>query len=414
MKKVSLYTLGCRVNQYESSAFSAELASRGYSVVKEPDKSTVCIVNTCAVTNEAVRQAGQLIRRIAAASAGVIVTGCAAQLCPEMFAKIGGVRYVCGNNAKMQVCDALERESEKTAVSVEPLDGAEYEYMPPIVSSRARAFIKIEDGCNGRCSYCAIRNARGPVRSRSADDAFAEISSLTCPEITLTGIELAAYSDDLCGLTERISGLENIRRIRFGSLDPAFLTPALTERLLGTDKVMPHLHISLQSGSDRVLGAMRRKYSAKTALENLEYIKKNFPEFLFSADVIVGFPGESGEDFSETLDFCERIGFLHIHRFPFSPRAGTEAAEMKGQVEKQVKKERMKRLGELEKRSRSGILSSLTGKENEVLFEEESGGRVTGHTRSFVTLSAPEGCAVPGEIKRVTPNRQDGEMLIAD
>ena len=353
----SVITLGCRANQYESNAISGALVKRGF-VLFTPDKKTdVCIINTCAVTQESDRKSKQMIRRAANLSDHVVVTGCFAEVSKENVQAIDGVDLVIGNKNKSAVADAvydLIVFGRVVASSSDSFENCDLIRDPK--AERVRTYIKIEDGCDNNCAYCIIPKARGPVRSKSPDIILNEVQSLVSQgvkEIILTGIEISKYGSDLpCSLQlvdiiEEISKEERVERISLGSLDPKYLSYDVISRLSSVFKLTRHFHLSLQSGCTNTLKAMRRRYNAEQFTEIVETIKTAIPDAMISVDIIAGFPGESQADFDESVSLLKRIRPLHIHSFPFSQRSGTEAAKMDCQVPGNIKKERNRILCDL-------------------------------------------------------------------
>lgn len=428
----ALYTLGCKVNQYESRAITERLENYGV-VIKNGDVCDIYIINTCAVTAESDRKARQIIRRCAAQNprAVVAVCGCSSQLDRGRIIAIEGVDIVCGSYDKYTAADkayelALLRKKEgrpdnQNGVVVEEttFDVKETYDCDMKISGfdRARAYVKIEDGCNSKCAYCIIPKVRGPVRSRNPSDIIKEVEDLAasgCREVVLTGIETAAYGYGLTDLLQKVDKIEGVDRIRIGSLDPAFLTGTFAEEICMLRHFQPHLHISMQSGSSRVLAAMRRKYNASTALRNLQKIKKLIPRMRFSADIIVGFPGEAEEDFLETLSFCEKVGFIHLHIFTYSTRPGTEAADMNNCVSEEEKNERARRLSALASDIKTELLNRVVknGEQKLVLFESYKDGKMTGHSEDFIEHIVVSDTDLTGQIHRITPLSHDGNMIL--
>ncbi len=401
-KTFYIYTLGCKVNQYESEAIAEELVRRGASE-SDVDKADIYIINTCTVTAESDRKSGQIIRRLRSfnPNAAILVTGCFSQISPKRASSIEGVDYVCGSADKMSVADEAERilrEGKRAEPKLRLPDLASVPFEAVRISHfpRTRAYIKIEDGCNNRCSYCIIPKARGPVRSRDPEDIIAEIDRLTdagCPEIVLTGIETEAYGIDfdngyrLAELVEDICKRTTVSRIRLGSVSPALFTDDFVDRICTLPQMLPHYHISLQSGCSRTLAEMKRRYNAHQAHTALSRIRAARPDVQFSADLIVGFPGETEEDISETLAFLKEERFLSLHVFPYSMRAGTLAAQRTDQIEKAEKKARFERVSAQQERIKHDILSEYIGKAVSVLFEEtvmhEGKEYLCGHTPFF-------------------------------
>ncbi len=353
----------------------------------------------------------------------IVATGCLAQIDPSRISAIHGVDCVIGNTNKLEVLEKIrayiggELHKEETVyIQSPPFSPAPlYEPMELLATRHARATVKIEDGCNSHCAYCIISTARGPARSKAPEDTLREVAHLAAAgykEVILTGIELASYTGDLPALVKEIGNIPGIERIRLGSLDPAYLTPARIDKLREGSKLAPHFHISLQSGCTATLNRMRRKYNREMALRNLRHLKERFPEAQFFADIIVGFPGETEEDFQETVDFIQQIQFLHLHIFPYSKRAGTEAAQMEHQVSKEVKSRRCRDLAAVQQEIKREILENVVKKGTPlpVLFETEENGVAIGHTHHFMEIEV-QGSGLRGEIRPVLPIATDGDHL---
>ena len=348
-------TLGCKVNQYESQAMSEALADLGVTVIDFDGICDIYAINTCTVTAESDRKAKQMIRRAVRKNpdALVIVTGCFAQAFPEKAAAIEGVDIVCGNKRKLAAISAAAEfiaggfKPTSPILLVDDLKDSEFEPMTIHHSERTRAYIKIEDGCEGKCAYCIIPSVRGPIRSKPITDVISEAAGLVDAgyrEIVLTGIETSAYSYGLPALMEALSALDHLERVRFGSLDPASMRADFADAALRAGNVMPSFHVSLQSGCDATLRRMRRRYNTKQVRENLAYIREIMPDVTFTADVICGFPGETEKDFEESCSFVRELGLLHTHVFTYSRRPGTEADKMPDQIPEDVKIDRAAKL----------------------------------------------------------------------
>ena len=430
-KRVGIYTLGCKVNQYESEAIAEGLENHGYEIASFNETNHIYIINSCTVTAESDRKARQLIRRAIKKNpeAYILVCGCYSQNSPEEVAKIQGVDYVCGTSNKMSIVDevcALDKQGHKNEIAkicVPSLEGAAFEPMCIKKFDRTRAYIKIQDGCESKCAYCAIPAARGPVRSKPLSDVLEEVKLLTlggCREIVLTGIETGDWGRDLpekCNLAHLLSEvdkIEGIGRVRLGSLDPAIIKPEFVEKIKPLSSLAHHFHISLQSGSSSVLAGMRRKYNADQAMRAIKLLREAFPDVQLTTDVIVGFPGETDEDFENTKNFAREAKFLMIHVFPYSKRAGTVAAKMKNQVDEQVKKNRVGELSSLAGEIRREILDSLTGTKTEVLFETLDSGYAYGHTAEFVEVKAKCGMDIRGEVHKVEIISNDGDICLCE
>ena len=416
---VGLYTLGCKVNQYESEAIAETFASRGFCVQSADEVCDVYVINTCTVTSESDRKARQFIRRAIHHNpdAFILVTGCLAQTSPESLSAIAGVDYICGNTDKLGIVKAAKdlmaggKKLPQTDVCVPDISGAGFESMHISRFDRTRAYIKIEDGCESHCTYCIIPTARGAIRSKPVDDVLSEVRSLTengCREVVLTGIETASYGKDLknTSLAEllcAVDKIEGIGRVRLGSLDPSLLKQAFVEKIAPLHSLCPHFHISMQSGSDSVLARMKRKYNTQQALAGMERIRAVMPRVCFTTDMIVGFPGETEEEFQQTVAFARKARFLMIHVFPYSKRAGTPAAIMPNQVPEEIKHERVRILSKVAEEVRRELLETIFKQEPEqtVLFESFENGQAFGHTDTFVEIAVKSPCPLHAEKRNV-------------
>lgn len=437
-----IITLGCKVNQYESEAIAERLSARGISVVQlGTGADRACcggyIVNTCTVTAEADRKSRQMIRRLHQQNplAPIIVTGCTAQTSPEALAVLGGVAAVIGNAEKLRAADLLAdllanasaRLPAAPVISVPPLADARFEPMCLSSFPRTRVYLKIEDGCENRCAYCAIPGARGPVRSKAPEDILREVAGFCragCPEIVLTGIETASWGRDfgersseaLADLLRRVDAACGSCRIRLGSLDPSLFRREFVDAIAPLHSLAPHFHLSLQSGCSRTLAAMRRKYNADQARAAMERLRAAIPGVQFTTDVIVGFPGESEEDFAETAAFLREARFLRAHVFPYSRRRGTPADRFPDQVPEEVKHARAAALSRIDRESRLSILSAAVtdGSPLTVLFESFENGFATGHTPSFLEVRVASPASLHGATRTVRPLSTDGEAVFGE
>lgn len=430
-KKVGMLTLGCKVNQYESEAIAEALSSLGLEVGSPEERCDAYIVNTCTVTAEADRKSRQMIRRLHAVnpSAPIIVTGCTAQSEPDKIAEIDGVCAVCGNAEKLR-CATLAaqlidgQKNNKTSIYVPDIQNAPFEKMSLCSFPRTRVYIKIEDGCENRCAYCAIPAARGSVRSKHPDDVLREVRAFVadgCPEIVLTGIETASYGRDLRGTTLadllcRVDAICDKTRIRLGSIYPTLLDEEFVGKISKLQHIAPHFHISLQSGSTKTLAAMNRRYTAEEASAAMARLREAMPGVIFTTDVIVGFPGESEKEFAETREFLINNRFLTAHIFPYSPREGTPAAAMSDQVSQEDKKRRAAALAEVQEHITHEILVTEIEKAplRRVLFETFSNGKATGHTDSFIEVTAPSDADIKGEEHEVRLLRVEKSTIIGE
>ena len=422
----AVYTLGCKVSQYESEAILEEAVRRGFTPVTEG--ADIAVINTCTVTAEGDRKCRQLIRRLVRQSpeTKIMVCGCYSQVSPESVSAIDGVAYVCGTQNKLRTVErALELLDGKAIPKIEvaPLAGADFESMRILHAPRTRAYIKIEDGCDNRCAYCKIPDARGHVRSKKIADVVAEARALTdagVREVVLTGIETASFGADtgesLCDLLDAVNGIDGIERIRLGSLEPTLMRPAFLDRIAKVGKLTPHFHLSMQSGSSRTLAAMRRKYNAETALRNIENTRAALPGVQFTTDFIVGFPSETDEDFAETMEFARRVGFLATHVFKYSKRAGTPAAKMPDQVPEEIKHARSQALIALSAESTAHCLAEILAAHptETVLFEQKIGGLWSGHTAAFAEVRAASDADLHGELRKVRLDKIEDGYIRAD
>lgn len=384
--RVAFLTLGCKVNSYETEAMQALLLAAGATLVEFQEKADIYVVNTCSVTNMADRKSRQMLHRAKKNNpeAVVVAAGCYAQTAEEEAMKETGIDVIIGNNQKKQIVEILEQYME--GVENQRLEiGKETEYEELSLDTQVehtRAYIKIQDGCNQFCSYCIIPYARGRIRSRNPQDVVEEVKRLAASgyqEVVLTGIHLSSYGQPaeegrqpLLELIQQINEVNGIRRIRLGSLEPRIITEDFVKTLSKCEKVCPHFHLSLQSGSDTVLKRMNRKYTTEDYAASVEILKKYYIAPAITTDIIVGFPQETEEEFLETLEFAKRIGFSKIHVFKYSRRKGTVADKMTGQVAEQVKTERSERLIALELALGEAYRSRFIGKEEAVLFEESA------------------------------------------
>lgn len=408
MKKVCIYTLGCRVNQYESVSIAEALQKKGFLVTKDEENSDYYLLNTCSVTAESQRQCRQLARRFASRGK-VAVIGCASQNQKEDFLSIPGVFYVGGCSGKLAVADAIAEDCGGDRVT--SMDKVPYEPMfvegKSDLFSTCRAYLKIQDGCSGKCTYCIIPTLRGKTRSRDGEEIFAEATRLVKAgyrEIVLTGIETSAYNKlPLGDLISRFGELESmgLSRVRLGSLSIGSLTPAFLEAVRDTPNFMPHLHLSLQSGSTRILKLMKRPYTAESAMEKILLLRETVPQAQLSGDFITGFPTETEEDYLATEQFVLQSGMMHVHAFPYSERSGTPAAVMEGAVPKEIRKARCARLNAVSAEQKKQIMDTYTGKTVRVLTEKIKDGMAVGHTEEFMECTFPAESASVGEVTAV-------------
>ncbi len=426
-----IYTLGCKVNQYESEAIAEELEENGISVNSPSSLCDAYIINTCTVTSESDRKARQFIRRAISKnpSAFIVVTGCFAQTSPESIAAIEGVDIVIGNTDKLDAAKKVVefsrsgKKNHNADICVKDIYQAGFEPMTITKFDRTRAYVKIEDGCENKCTYCIIPHARGKVRSKDPQELIREVEALVrggCREIVLTGIETASYGKDLgnidlADILCRIDKIDGIDRVRLGSLDPSLITPDFVKKISPLSCLAPHFHLSLQSGSDRILALMKRKYNSKMAMRAIELLRQAIPNVKFTTDVIVGFPGENEQDFLDTCEFVRKAEFLMVHIFPYSKREGTPAANMNGQLSGA---EKSRRLHELEKICADNTRKLLereinSRKTRTVLFETFDGIHAFGHTDDFLEVRVDSSTDLRSECLNVELESTDGQIIFA-
>lgn len=429
-KTVGIYTLGCKVNQYESEALAEAFSAQGFQMQSPSLPCDIYVINTCTVTAESDRKAKQFIRRAIHQNpkAYVLVTGCLSQTQPSAVASIEGVDFVCGNSEKLSVIQEAIRLTElgqkpaKATVSVASPDEKGFEAMCIKHFDRTRAYVKIEDGCENHCSYCIIPSARGRVRSKPPQEVIAEVRSLCdagCREVVLTGIETASYGRDLDGysladLLEEIDRIPGIGRVRLGSLDPSLMKQDFVDRISRLSSLAHHFHISMQSGSDRILALMKRKYNRKMALEGMERLRSAMPDVQFTTDMIVGFPGETEQDFQDSVSLAEEARFLMIHVFPYSGRNGTPAATMPDQIATSEKKRRVALLSDCAAKIRKEILAGMVGHTFDVLFETDEKGFSHGHTAHFIEVQCPSEVPLQGQLLPVCITGHNGEACVGE
>ena len=404
-KKVALHNLGCKVNAYEVEAMQQLLENAGYETVPFEEGADVYVINTCTVTNIADRKSRQMLHKAKKMNpdAIVVATGCYAQADTEKLKEDTAVDLILGNNQKTQIVEALEEYEKEHAKQVQVIEinhTKEYEELSiASTAEHVRAYIKVQDGCNQFCTYCIIPFARGRVRSRKIEEVLREMETLAAKgykEVVLTGIHLSSYGVDfpkeeresLLSLIQAVSRVEGISRIRLGSLEPRIITEEFLEGIVKTGKVCPHFHLSLQSGCNKTLKNMNRRYSAQEYAEKCELIRKFYPAPALTTDVIVGFPQETEEDFEESYEFVKKIHFYETHIFKYSRRHGTKAASMDGQLTEAAKAQRSDRMLELHEIRAREYEEAMIGKKMELLLEEEIeiDGRpwYVGHSREYV------------------------------
>ena len=400
MKTVAFITLGCKVNQYETNAMSQKLIEEGYKIVEHTQKADIYIINTCTVTNMSDRKSRQMIRRAKEINpeAIIIAVGCYVQIAKKEIEKIKEIDLALGNEEKVDIvkyCNEIIQKNKKEEIADVMQSRKFAEFGETSYTEKTRAVIKVQDGCDRFCSYCIIPYARGRVRSREPEHIIKEIKQIAnegIKEVVITGIHIASYGKDfkkdykLIDLLEEINKIDGIERIRLGSIEPLLITEEFVQRLVKLEKICEQFHLSLQSGCDETLKRMNRRYTTQQFEEIVKRLRKAYDNVNLTTDIIVGFPGETEEEFAKTYKFLEKIKFYKMHIFKYSPRKGTRAEQMPQQIEPQLKEERSKKLIELSDKNEKEYNSEYVGKRVEVLWEEQKNEIYKGHTKNYVLV----------------------------
>lgn len=429
MKKAASFALGCKVNQYESEAIAELFAEKGYEIVGIDEEADVYVINTCTVTNFGDKKSRQLIRKVKRQNENAIVAvvGCYAQTAPKELMEIAGVNLVIGTKDRAQIVEMVEQYDRANGVENHVSDIMKERVFEPLsiqkLANRTRAYLKIQDGCSQYCSYCIIPYARGPIRSREPQEVVAEVKRLAengFKEVVLTGIHVASYGKDrrdtsLLDILKQVHEVEGIERIRFSSIEPNVVTEEFAQTMAALPKVCDHFHLSLQSGCDKTLKEMNRKYDTEKYRQAAATLRKYLPKVALTTDIIVGFPGETEEDFRESYAFAEEIGFAKIHVFPYSPKRGTPAAARKDQLLNVVKAERSHTLIQLSDKMAAEFLADAVGTDAEVLYERAVGdGIYEGHTTNYMKVHGRSEVDLTNRICKTHITRAEGEMLFGD
>lgn len=411
-KTVSFYTLGCKVNQYETNAMEQQFIKNNYEIVENTQKADIYVINTCTVTNMAERKSRQMLRRVKEInpSAVLVVCGCYAQVAKNELEQIPEIDIILGINEKNEIVQIVENYMEKMAEQDKRSQKAEIDdvskqkefldFGDVTYTEKNRAVVKVQDGCNMFCSYCIIPYARGRIRSRKIESVVSEIKKIAkeeIKEVVITGIHVASYGKDfdnentskkirLIDLLEAINKIDGIDRIRLSSLEPTIVDEEFATRLSKLDKICGHFHLSLQSGCDETLKRMNRKYTTQIYRDAVATLRKYYPEASFTTDVIVGFPGETDEEFAKTYEFLKEIDFYRLHVFKYSPRRGTVAEKMPNQIDGNKKEERSNKLIEISNNAENKHNRNYIGKTVKVLFEEFEDGFFKGHTTNYMMV----------------------------
>lgn len=417
-KRVSFHTLGCKLNFSETSTLARQFESGGYERVSDERDADICVINSCSVTEHADKKCRNLVRRIHRRNpqAIIAVTGCYAQLKPEEIAAIDGVDIVLGNNYKgelYKVTSEMLAKADKPFVSSCSAEELTSFFAAFSSGDRTRAFLKVQDGCDYKCAYCTIHYARGSSRNMPIADLVAEanrIAQLGQKEIVITGVNTGDFGrttgESFIDLLRALDGVEGIERYRISSIEPNLLTDEIIGFCAASHKFQPHFHIPLQSGCDKILASMRRRYTTERYAARIEAVRRAMPEAFIGVDVIVGFPGETDSDFEATYDFISGINPSYLHIFPFSERPGTPAVDFTGKVPPQVATLRVKRLEELCGRLHREFCERFVGRRLEVLFEGACrGGMMSGFTGNYIKVKAPLNRSLINRIVPVTLDR---------
>lgn len=402
VKKVAFCSLGCKVNQYETNAMAQKFIEHGYEVVEFDEYADVYIVNTCTVTNVADRKSRQMLRRAKEINkdATLVACGCYAQVAKDELKKIPEIDLIIGNNEKNDIIQIVENHiAQKGAEDLVSDVMYKLDYVElgtTTYTEKTRAVIKVQDGCDRFCSYCLIPYARGHIRSRKIENVIEEIKKVVeegINEVVITGIHIASYGRDFKGeniglidLLEEINKIQGLHRIRLGSIEPTIITDEFVERLSKLDKICDHFHLSLQSGCTETLKRMNRRYTTEEFKAVTKRLRAKFPNAALTTDIIVGFPGETDDEFNTTYEFLKDIAFYKMHIFKYSQRKGTKAAVMPNQVDGKIKEERSKKLIELSNENEYNYNKKYIGKQVEVLFEEREGEYLKGHTTNYIVV----------------------------
>jgi threonylcarbamoyladenosine tRNA methylthiotransferase MtaB len=425
MRKVSFYTIGCKLNFAETSTISEEFKKRGFEIVEFGEPADVCVINTCSVTENADRDCRRIVRKALKVSpnAFIIVTGCYAQLRPDEIAKIEGVDLILGSNEKFKIFDFVGdfHKNYHAQIFVSPISEISEFHIASSTptSDRTRAFLKVQDGCDYNCSYCTIPLARGESRSPEVNiilEKAKTLAQLGYKEIVLSGVNVGDYGrkigTNLFELVKELEKIDGIERIRISSIEPNLLTEEMIDYFISSEKICNHFHIPLQSGSDEILRKMRRRYNSELYRRRIEYIKSKDPDACIGADVIVGFPGESEKHFETTYNFISDLPISYLHVFTYSERPNTDAVNLPGKVPIEERHKRSEMLRNLGLRKKMAFYRQMVGKEFDVLWESEvKDGKMFGFTRNYVKVGVPYN---PSLVNKIVPVKVVGvENLVA-
>ncbi len=448
-KTVAFCTLGCKVNQYETNAMMQNFIEAGYTIVEFEEKANIYVINTCTVTNMADKKSRQMLRRVKEINPDsiLVAVGCYVQVAKEKLEEISEIDLILGVNEKSKIVEYVEEAilKKNEASTLEKVSDVAkqqefVEFGTVTYTEKTRAVIKVQDGCNQFCSYCIIPYARGRIRSRRPEKVISEIARIAekgIKEVVLTGIHLASYGREftpnivsnisnvlkyeidkkeflLIDLLEEIQKVEGIERIRLGSLEPTLITEDFVKRLSKLSKICDQFHLSLQSGCNETLKRMNRKYTTEEFEKGVELLRKTYPEVHLTTDIIVGFPGETEEEFQKTYEFLKRVGFYKMHIFKYSPRNGTIAAKMPNQIDGNIKEERSNQLIRLSDQSEENYEKQYIGKQVEVLLEDREETYIKGHTTNYMVVKVETQKKLENTIQKVVITDIENLELIGE
>ena len=423
----AFYTLGCKVNQYETAAMERMLVAAGYTPTMSDAEPDIFIINSCTVTAESDRKTRQTVRkyRRELPNSVIVLTGCMPQAFPDDATEIDAADIVLGNHSNNRICEAISEflETKRRVIIIDEHKKGDLFDTPPIdkIEERTRAYLKIQDGCNRFCSYCIIPTARGRERSKPLEDIKSEVSTIAemgHKEIVLVGINLSAYGNDigetLCDAVDVVCAIDGIERVRLGSLEPDIFTDEMMTRLKNQPKFCPQFHFSLQSGCDETLKRMNRHYDTTFYRSLIKRVRNNFENAAITTDIMVGFAGETEDEFEQSLAFAREIGFARAHIFAYSRRSGTVAAKAKNQVTNAEKRIRSQKMIAVTKESETDFLKSQIGRVCSVLFETKRGNLNEGYTKNYTYVKVDTPNDLCGEIKDVRIIGTDADFCIGE
>lgn len=431
MAKAAFYTLGCKVNQYETEAMIELFKNEHYEIVSFDEYADVYVINTCTVTNLGDRKSRQMIRRAKKINSDsiVVVVGCYVQTAPEEVQAIEGVNIVVGTDHRSKIIELIRQyEEEQNMINAvdDIMNVKTFEELSVHqLEGRTRAYLKIQEGCNQFCTYCIIPYARGPIRSRQPENIMKEVKNLVnngFKEIVLTGIHVASYGKDLedmdlLKIIEMVHTIDGLKRIRLSSIEPRIITEEFVNRIKSLPKICPHFHLSLQSGCDTTLKRMNRKYDTAQFKKAVDLLRENIEDIALTTDIIVGFPGETEEEFKASYNFVKEIGFAQIHVFKYSPRKGTPAAKMSNQISPEIKDKRSHQMILLGEEMQKSFLTKQVGKTLEVLFEnlvDNQKDFYEGYTPNYLKVNAYSKENIENEILKVKIKEVQNDTLIGN